>query len=143
MKNIKAFTGDIRKKVKRLENEMLKCEQVDIPVKNYFAHGLYAREVFIPAGTVVTGKIHKYSQINILSQGEISVVTESGVIRIKAPYTLVSPPGTKRAAYTHSDVIWTTIHATHETDIQKIEEHFIAKDEQEYLEFLSEQPCLG
>lgn len=143
MKNIKAFTGDIRKKVKLLENEMLKCEQVDIPVKNYFAHGLYAREVFIPAGTAVTGKIHKYSQINILSQGEISVVTESGLIRIKAPYTLVSPPGTKRAAYTHSDVIWTTIHATHETDIQKIEEHFIAKDEQEYLKFLSEQPCLG
>lgn len=123
------------KKISELESEMVKYEQLDIPVKHYFSQGVYAREITIPKDTILTGKIHKYSQLNILSKGEITVVTEHGPIRVKAPFTIVSPPGTKRAAYAHEECVWTTIHGTDETDLEKIEEHFIAKDEQAYLEF--------
>jgi hypothetical protein len=124
----------IRDKVHFLESEMRKMPSVEIPVKHYFSQGVYAREITIPADTLLTGEIHKYEQLNILSKGEISVMTEEGVKRISAPFTIVSPPGTKRIAYTHTEVVWTTIHGTEERDLEKIEQYFIANDEAAYLE---------
>lgn len=124
------------------------CEPVEIPVRHYFSNGVYAREITIPKGTVLTGKIHKYANLNIMSKGEMSVLTEDGVVRVKAPFTIVSPPGTKRIAYAHEETVWTTIHGTEETSLERIEAHFIAQNEDEYLEFakamrLGEQKCLG
>ena len=125
-----------RTKVFALE-EAIKRELplLDLPVKHYFSQGVYARELFIPKGTVLTGKIHKYQQLNIMSQGDLSVLTEDGVKRVKAPFTIVSPPGTKRVAYAHEDTVWTTIHGTELTDVDEIESAFIAQSEQEYLTF--------
>lgn len=117
---------EIRDRILRLEGYMKAMEQVDLPVKHHFAEGQYGREIFIPAGMLVVGKIHKHSHLNIISQGDISVVTEFGIYRIKAPYTHVSKPGTKRAVFTHADTVWTTVHATKETDLEKIEEEVIA-----------------
>lgn len=129
-------TGPVSvEKVEKLEEALRQLEQVDIPVVNYFSHKIYAREITIPKNTILTGKIHKYSQLNILSKGEISVLTEDGIKRVKAPFTIVSPPGTKRAAYAHEECVWTTIHGTEETDLEVIENNFIAKDMKEYLEF--------
>lgn len=122
-------------KILSLETSMRDMPQEEIPVKHYFSQGVYAREIFIKKGTVLTGHIHKYSQLNILSKGEMSVSTESGITRISAPFTVVSPPGTKRVAYAHEDCVWTTIHGTFDTDLEKIENHFIVKNHDEYLEF--------
>jgi hypothetical protein len=102
---------------------------------HYFAPGIYARELHIPAGMTLTGKIHKYSQLNILSKGRISVLTEDGIVEVEAPFTVVSPAGTKRIAYAHTDCVWTTILNTDETDVDKIEKLFTTDDEKEWLEF--------
>lgn len=122
-------------KVEIVEAEMRKHEQVKIPIRHYFSPGVYAREITIPAGTLLTGRIHKYEQLNILSGGEISVLTQDGMVRVSAPFTVVSPPGTKRIAYAHSDCTWTTILATEETDPDRIEAQFTVETEQEFLEF--------
>ena len=124
-----------RDKVSMLEEEMLKCEQIAIPVQHYFSPGVYAREITIPAGTLLTGRIHKYEQLNILSGGEISVLTQDGMKRVSAPFTVVSPPGTKRVAYAHTECTWTTILATEETDPDTIEALFTVSTEQEFIEF--------
>ncbi len=126
---------DVREKLARLEAVLFNGPTVELPVKHHFSHGVYARELFIPKGTVLVGKIHKFSQINIVSQGDISVLTDDGVKRIKAPYTLVSGPGAKRAGYAHEDTIWTTIHGTHETDLDKLEDELIAASFDDYEEF--------
>lgn len=130
----------LRPKVEFLEREMREMPQIDIPVKHYFTFGVYAREITIPKDTVLTGKIHKYEQLNILSKGEISVLTENGVVRVKAPFTIVSPPGTKRIAFAHEECVWTTIHGTcglklSELDLDQIEQAFIAQTDAEYLDF--------
>ena len=139
----------MREKVLRAECVMREMPQLELPVIHHFSRGVYARELFIPKGTLLTGKIHKYEQLNILSQGEISVLTEDGMKRVKAPFHVVSPAGTKRIAYAHEDCVWTTIHGTYEVDLEKIETTFIAQTEQEYLEFCKSlelkegMPCLG
>ena len=42
---------------------------IELPTKHYFAHGTYTRELFLPKGTVLTGKIHRHSCINIIAKG--------------------------------------------------------------------------
>jgi len=88
------------------------------PLKHWLAPGIYAREIHLPAGTVVVGKIHRHKHFNIISQGSITCYTES----------FISEVGTKRVVHTHEDAIWTTIHPnpTNETDIKKLEELFTA-----------------
>lgn len=88
--------------------------------------GLYAREMIIPAGTVITGKIKKHEHISVISAGFVTEVTDAGLQRIKAPYTMISKPGTKRVVWAHTDTVWTTIHASTETDLDKLEDELIA-----------------
>jgi len=117
--------------------KLIKAETtpIELQVTEYFSKGVYARELFIPKDTVLTGHIHKYTNLNIMTMGELSILTEEGVIRVKAPYTVVSPPGTKRLAYAHEDTKWITIHGTDETDVDKIEEQFVSHSYEEYLTF--------
>lgn len=129
-----------REKVQIIEDEMRKAPQVHIPVRHYFCEqGTYAREITIPAGTLLTGRIHKYAQINILSSGTIEVLTENGIETVTAPFTVVSPPGTKRIARAVTKCTWTTILATDETDPDKIEDLFTVETEKDYLAFLETQ----
>ena len=125
----------VREKVFVAEAYMKQLPQKEIKTFHHFSHKVYAREIHIPADTILTGEIHKFENLNILSKGEISVLTEEGVKRVKAPFTIVSPAGTKRIAYAHTDCIWTTIHGTDLKDISEIKQHFIAANEDEWLEF--------
>lgn len=126
----------MREKVQVAE-EIMKAHgvPVEIPLRHYFSEGVYAREITIPAGTLLTGKIHLRENMNFLMKGDISVLTERGVERLTAPMTIVSPPGTKRIAYTHTEVVWTTVLGTNETDPEKIEASFTAQTEQEWLDY--------
>ena len=103
--------------------------------EHHFSKGVYARELIIPAGVTLVGEIHKFENLNILSQGSMLVSTEEGIREVSAPFTVVSPPGTKRIAHTLTECIWTTIHGTDEKDPELIKNHFIAIDEQDWLEF--------
>jgi hypothetical protein len=98
------------------------------PLKHSFADGCYIREIFNPANELIVTKIHKIAHPFFLLKGEMSILTEDGVKRIKAPYYGITKPGTKRVIYTHSDVVFVTVHVTKETDLKKIEEDLIAKD---------------
>jgi hypothetical protein len=65
------------------------------------------------------------------------VKTETeGDRELTGPLTMVSPPGTKRAVYAVTDAVWTTIHLTNETDLEKIEGEVIAPTFEDYEQFL-------
>jgi hypothetical protein len=108
--------------VERLEGIVAHLPQVDCPVRWWFAPGIAAREMFIPAGTVLTGAVHKTEHLNIISAGHIVVTTDEGPKEIRAPHTMTSKPGTKRAGMALQDTVWTTIHATDERDPDRLVE---------------------
>lgn len=135
-----ARTNGRRRQLYELQAALGDLPEVDCPLQHVFAPGAYARTIFIPAGTVIVGKIHKHSHLNILSKGIVTVVTEGGgKEELHGPLTMVSPPGTKRAVYAHTDTVWTTIHLTEETDLEKIEEFVIAKTYEDYEKFALEE----
>lgn len=132
-----------RDKIMNLESLIAQLPAREAPVSHFFGHKTYMRSMCIPEGTVLTGKIHKYPQINILLVGELSVLTADGPQRVKAPFITVSPAGMKRAAYAHQDSVWLTIHGTENTDLEELEEELIAQSFEEFDQFLKETKCLG
>ena len=96
------------------------------PLKHYHIPGVYCRELFIPAGAAIVGKIHRYPHLVCWISGEAVVVSEEGRLEIKAPVTLNSPAGSKRAIYAKTDVLMMTIHHTFQTELEEIEAELIA-----------------
>ena len=108
-------------------------------LEHQFAPGVYMRTLKISKGTLIVGKIHKHQHPNILSKGEVLVLTEGGGLEhLIGPVQMISPAGTKRAVYALEDTVWTTIHLTDETDLEKIEAHVIAPSFEDYKTFLLE-----
>jgi hypothetical protein len=62
-------------------------------------------------------------------------MTDEGVEVIEAPHYGITPAGTKRMLYTHSETQWVTVHVTDETDLEKIEAEIISDDPVSLLDF--------
>lgn len=120
-----------------LEAEMRTMPPVEMEPTHFFSPGVYARQIVIPPGTLLTGKIHLYDHLNIVSAGEISVWSESeGVRRIRAPFSFVAKAGTRRVGYAHTETVWTTIHANPDDgrDLAALEQRLIHKHEAAQLQ---------
>lgn len=99
------------------------------PLQNLhdFCPGVYARTIFMPAGTVLTSKIHKTRHFFVVTLGSCTVIdSHGGKLFIAAPYLGVTVPFTKRALHIHEDCIWTTFHPTDLTDVAEIEKAIMA-----------------
>ncbi len=116
-----------RARIEALEVETRKYPQADLETQHFFAHGTYTRVLHIPAGTLITGKIHRKSCINIVALGRIAVITDDGQGEITAPYVFVSGPGVKKAGWAIEDSIWINVHPWEgEPDLELIERELIA-----------------
>ena len=108
----------------------------DCTLKHYFTpkdekYGCctYAREMLIPKGTLIIGKIHRHQHLNFISKGKVTVFTEFGEKKLVAPCTFISEVGLKRAVYAEEDTLWTTVHLTEhvgEENLIEIESEVIA-----------------
>lgn len=126
-------------KILALEEKMREFPQLDLPVKHYHIEGVYVRELFIPAGTVLTGKIHNKENISILSQGELMISNGDSALRIiKAPYTVVDKPGVKRLGYAITDCTFINVLRSDKKTVPELEEELVSDTFEQY-----EQKRLG
>ena len=121
--------------IEKLERELGKLPQLELPLVHTFSGGVYIRELTIPKGAIIIGKRHRHETCNILMKGELELWVGEGLPtrRIKGPLLFTSPPLTKKAAVCIEEAVFMNIHPTEETDLEKIEAHFIIP-EKEYLE---------
>lgn len=132
---VRAWIKDVATTLQALPVE----EQRNFEVKHTFLHGMYMREMFIPKGSILVGKIHKLSCLNIVSMGDISVVTELGSARVKSGQTTQSPAGLQKLGYAHEDTVFINVFRTDETDLARIEDTIAFRD---YEEFNRSNLCL-
>lgn len=112
------------------------------PLKHSFSDGIYVREIFIPKGTILTGKIHKHDHPNFLMSGKVEIITEFGGHEVfEGPKSMISQAGTKRAVHALEDCVWITVHhnPTNATDLKDIEKHVIADTYKDYDKFKNKQ----
>lgn len=114
-----------------IENKAEDCtlKHLFTPIDPVYGCCTYARQVFLPKGTLVIGKIHKHQHLNFILKGKVSVSTEHGKKIIEAPSSFVSEVGLKRAVVAEEDTIWVTVHLTKyssEDDLDKVEDEVIS-----------------
>lgn len=135
---------DFEDKLKDLDNCFV-GDNDTCPLKHDFADNIYVREIFIPKNTLLTGKIHKHEHPNFLMSGEVLVITEEkGREILKAPLSMISKAGTKRALYALTDLVWITVHhnPSNTQNLEELEELVIAKNFEEYDNFISTKKSL-
>jgi quercetin dioxygenase-like cupin family protein len=112
-----------REKIQQLQGALAQLPQIETGLEHYFADGMYGRRCFIPAGSVVVGKIHRHEHFVLLIKGSARINTDRGMETISAPHVWVSPPGAKRALVTLEDCEFFTTHLNHDNarDLERIE----------------------
>ena len=120
---------DIMQNLGEVEQFMLAQEQVSCPVRHHFSHGIYIRELSVPAGTFAVGHHQKQEQLNIFLQGKVAVINESGTVDIlKAPMMFIGKTG-RKVGYVMEDMVWLNVFPTEEKDIETLEEMLFDKSE--------------
>lgn len=128
--------------IQRLHAMLGLMPQTHIEPKHHFANGMYGRELLMPAGTLIVGKIHKHEHLAIMVYGDILVYTEAGgKQRLKGYNMMVSPPETKRVVYPFEDTLWITIHLdpSGKRDADALEPELIVPDDQATLEAFAQE----
>lgn len=90
-----------------------------------FTPGLYLRALVIPKGSYLTSKVHAVEHPFILAEGEMTIFTEDGEERIKAPHVNITKAGTRRFARAEENSLWITCHATNKTTEAEVEAEVI------------------
>lgn len=108
-----------------------------------FINGLYARELTMPAGTLIVGKRHARMHKVIMTKGRCTVYTERGQEELTAPCSFMSPAGEKRVLIIHEETTWTCVHPTNETDLVEVERDLIlTEDAHDQLNMPKPKECL-
>lgn len=100
--------------------------------KHYHLKGVYVRSLFIPAGTLLTGKIHNFESIGILAQGRLRITNGETSVIVEAPYVTVDEPGVKRLGYAETDCTFITVHRTDADTINDIEDELVSDTFEEF-----------
>ncbi len=135
--------------IKALEEINLTQPQVEIETIERIIGSMYAREILIPKGVVITSRVYKRGYVDIMLSGDITIKDTNGSRRLKGCHILEGVAGRKRAGYAHEDTRWITIHDAFDIKTNPIEdisfgtledhnEFTVSLAKKSYLQFLSE-----
>lgn len=136
----------VRNQIDELERALIEnSKELDLvvgdserfPLKHTFVEGLYIREISMAKDTFAIGKLQKHEHLWVLLSGKMTVTTESGSAEYIAPCYVKASAGEKKAVYAHEDSVFANIYPNPDncTDLDKIENTWIAKDHAEYFEY--------
>ncbi len=114
---------------------MFKLPQVAQRTEHHFAHGMYVRTIFSPAGTVIVGKVHKTEHLYGVLTGKVRVSMNGETTEIDAtdgPKFIRCYPGTRRAVYVIEDAwrINVMLNPEDETELDALESSLVEEDAQ-------------
>lgn len=99
------------------------------PVTHYFQDGIYTREIFLPKGTFLVSKIHRYDHPGFIMIGKCLVFTEKeGKQLCEAPRMMLTSAGTQRVICVLEDTVWCTVHRTNAQTAEEAEKFLTAPD---------------
>lgn len=105
--------------------------QIETSEDHYFADGVYARVMKVPAGSIIIGKPHKTEHISIMLKGRALITMDDGsVIEMCAPQIFVVPAGKKKMAEVLEEMWFVNIHPTDTRDLEVIESKVIMPEEE-------------
>lgn len=99
-----------RKRVTVIEDFMIEhVDPVECPITHHFTNNeqtelnTYCREMFVPAGTILTGVIYKIEVFWVMTEGKMRLIEGDHTREIEAPCLLKNVVGTKNCGYAYTD----------------------------------------
>lgn len=107
-----------------------------------FTPGLYTRTITMPAGALITSKIHRTEHPFVIRRGRVRVWDRvHGVQELTDGHLGITQPGTRRVLFCLEETVWTTFHPTDKTTVDEVELDIIQPHTNRLLK--EEEPCLG
>lgn len=103
-----------REKILKLQQAMLPFQSEQPEPSHFFAPGMYLRELVVPAGMLIVGKIHKHAHFLLVLKGKAEVISEFGRMTVEAGHISISPAGVKRVVLALEDTQFVTVHVNKE-----------------------------
>lgn len=116
-----------REQIVQLQSAMLPIQCAQPEPGHHFAPGMYLRELLVPAGMLLVGKIHKHAHFLFVMRGRAHVISEFGRTEVEAGHFSVSPAGVKRVVLAIEDTLFVTVHVNKDNsrDLNVIEAEHI------------------
>lgn len=102
--------------------------EVDLGVRHHFSSHVYAKEMHLPANHFARSHKHAYDHLSILAKGKAIVVCDGVASEYTSPACIEIKAGIEHAIHAVSDITWFCVHATDETDINRIDEVLTMKE---------------
>jgi quercetin dioxygenase-like cupin family protein len=115
--------------VQNTPNKVKLEQEVDLGIKHHFSSGVYAKQMMLPKGHFVVGHAHTYDHLSILASGTVIVKTDEDKQVYFAPACITIQKHVNHLITAVEDAHWFCIHATTETDLDKVDEVLIMKEE--------------
>jgi len=90
-------------------------------IVHHFSDGLYAKQMIIPADTMILKHMHSFSHLSILAAGKVAVMRGDDAEIIAAPACIEIKEGLVHGVKALTDCVWFCIHATDEKDASKVD----------------------
>lgn len=100
---------------------------IDLKIQHHFSDGVYARQMVLPAGHFAVTHGHEYDHLSILASGAVSIVVDGVECSYRAPAVITILAGQHHRIEAQEDAVWFCIHATSETDPQRLDEVLIRR----------------
>jgi len=102
----------VTQNIELLEERSLEHEQLEVPAFERVHAGMYTRQITIPKGALITGRVWQDAYVDIMLEGDISVASAQGRKRLTGWNVMEGMAGRKRAGYAHQETHWITVHRT-------------------------------
>lgn len=99
--------------------------EIDLGVVHHFSDGLYARQMMLPKDHFAVTHAHEYDHLSILASGRVTVDIDGKVEEFVAPACINIAAGKHHRIVALEDAVWFCIHATDETDVDKLDQVLI------------------
>jgi quercetin dioxygenase-like cupin family protein len=92
------------------------AKEFGIDVAHHFAHGMYAKEVRMPANTSLISHKHNFDHLSVLASGSVLLECDGVARTINGPQCITIAAHKKHAVTAITDAVWYCVHPTNETD---------------------------
>ena len=138
--NALAEQGNIPE-ILRIGEALRKLPQVKLLREHFFLPGIYVGVMYLPAGTLLTGKIHKHTHIAILAKGTLRLADGENSAIVSAGYVAYGRPGIKRLGYAETDCVFINVLSTDTQSVQdevEFDKEFVVDTFDEFETYLLE-----
>jgi len=142
---------DFRTEINNLEKTLLNTDHPRIvtgkklnealPLTHSFSDGIYVREMKLPKGCCVIGKIHKKSNTWFLLKGKLAIATSTGVKTYTAPIYMNAPAGEQKIAYALEDSVFINVcpNPENKENIKELELDIVTDSYESYDRFIEDK----